>query len=151
MEIDTKRLLDEAYREAVLTALVQAHQARIVGYCVTRLGEAIGEDVAQEAFVTAWEMLPKFRQDAAITTWLFGIAKNKCAQAFRNRSRRQAMAQAFVVDIRRHAHAEEPETPEHVVVERAQLAGWASVAGARSAEIWARVIPAAGRWGRSPT
>src|SRR2546429_331656 len=63
----------------------------------------------------------KFRGDAAPFTWLFGIAKNKCAQAFRNRSRRQAMAQAFVVDIRHHAHAEEPEMPEHVMVERAQL------------------------------
>jgi len=122
MEIDAKRLLDDAYRYEVLSALVRDYQGGIVGYCVTRLGEDIGEEVAQEVFVTAWETLPKFRQDAAITTWLFGIAKNKCAQAFRNRSRRQAMAQAFVVDIRHHAHAEEPETPEHVAVERAQLA-----------------------------
>ena len=126
MEIDAKRLTDDAYRYAVLTALVQGYQGGIVGYCVTRLGEDMGEEVAQEVFVTAWEMLPKFRQDAAITTWLFGIAKNKCAQAFRNRSRRQAMAQAFVVDIRHHAHAEEPETPEHVMVERAQLARFAT-------------------------
>lgn len=122
MEIDTKRLRDDAYRYAVLTALVQAYQVGIVRYCVTRLGEDIGEEVAQEVFVTAWDTLPQFRQEAAITTWLFGIAKNTCAQAFRNRSRRQAMAQAFMVDIRHHAHAEEPETPEHVAVERAQLA-----------------------------
>ena len=126
MEIDAQRLTDAAYRDAVLTALVQTYQAGIVRYCVTRLGEDIGEEVAQEVFVTAWETLPKFRQDAALSTWLFGIAKNKCAQAFRNRSRRQAMAQAFVVDIRHHAHAEEPEMPEHVMVERAQLARFAA-------------------------
>jgi RNA polymerase sigma-70 factor (ECF subfamily) len=118
MEIDAQRLTDDTYRYEVLTVLLREHQVGIMRYCVTRLGEDMGEEV----FVTAWEALPKFRQDAALSTWLFGIAKNKCAQAFRNRSRRQAMAQAFVVDIRHHAHAEEPETPEHVMVERAQLA-----------------------------
>ena len=122
MEIDAKRLTDDAYRYDVLTALVRDYHVGIMRYCVTRLGEDMGEEVAQEVFVTAWDTLPKFRQDAAITTWLFGIAKNKCAQAFRNRSRRQAMAQAFVVDIRHHAHAEEPATPEHITMERAQLA-----------------------------
>ena len=126
MEIDAKQLTDDAYRYEVLSALVRDYQAGIVGYCVTRLGEDIGEEVAQEVFVTAWDTLSRFRQEAAITTWLFGIAKNKCAQAFRNRSRRQAMAQAFLVDIRHHAHAEEPETPEHVMVERAQLARFAT-------------------------
>jgi RNA polymerase sigma-70 factor (ECF subfamily) len=126
MEIDAKRLTDDTYCYEVLTALLRDYQERIVRYCVTRLGEDMGEEVAQEVFVTAWETLPKFRQDAALSTWLFGIAKNKCAQAFRNRSRRQAMAQAFVVDIRHHAHAEEPETPEHVMVERAQLARFAA-------------------------
>ncbi len=126
MEIDTKRLKDERYRDEVLTALLRNYQERIVRYCVTRLGEDIGEEVAQEVFVTAWETLPQFRQDAAFSTWLFGIAKNKCAQAFRNRSRRQTIAQAFLVDIRHHAHAEEPETPEHVMVERAQLARFAT-------------------------
>jgi RNA polymerase sigma-70 factor (ECF subfamily) len=126
MEIDAKRLMDGAYRDEVLSALVRDYQAGIVRYCVTRLGEDIGEEVAQEVFITAWDTLLKFRQDAALTTWLFGIAKNKCAQAFRNRSRRQAMAQAFLVDIRHHAHAEEPETPEHVMVERVQLARFAT-------------------------
>jgi RNA polymerase sigma-70 factor (ECF subfamily) len=126
MEIDAQRLTDDAYRDVVLAALLRDYQAGIVRYCATRLGEDMGEEVAQEVFVTAWETLSKFRQDAALSTWLFGIAKNKCAQAFRNRSRRQAMAQAFLVDIRHHAHAEEPETPEQVIVERAQLARFAT-------------------------
>ncbi len=126
MEIDAQRPMDDAYRDEVLIALVRDYHVSIMRYCVTRLGEEMGEEVAQEVFVTAWETLPKFRRDAALSTWLFGIAKNKCAQAFRNRSRRQAMAQAFMVDIRHHAHAEEPETPEHVMVARAQLARFAA-------------------------
>jgi DNA-directed RNA polymerase specialized sigma24 family protein len=53
MEIDLQRLHDEAYRDAVLTALLRDYQARVFRYCVTRLGEAYGEEVAQEVFVVA--------------------------------------------------------------------------------------------------
>ena len=57
MEIDAKRLTDDAYRYDVLTALVRDYQVGIMRYCVTRLGEDIGEEVAQEVFVTAWDTL----------------------------------------------------------------------------------------------
>ncbi len=36
------------------------------------------EDVAQEAFVRAWRSLPKFRGDAAFSTWLYRIVTNLC-------------------------------------------------------------------------
>jgi RNA polymerase sigma-70 factor (ECF subfamily) len=122
MEIDQTKLQDDAYRYRVLTTLVRDHQDRIFRYCTTRLGEVYGEELAQEVFLTAWENLPKFRQDAAIETWLLGIAKYKCVQALRNRTRRQAMAHAFVEDIRRHAHSEVPQAPEHMMVARSQFA-----------------------------
>jgi RNA polymerase sigma-70 factor (ECF subfamily) len=98
MEIDPQRLPDEAYRAAVLTALVRDY----------------------EVFVTAWDRWPRFRQEAALSTWLFGIAKNKCAQAFRNRVRRQAMAHTFGADIRQQAHATAPESPERLAAEQTQ-------------------------------
>src|SRR5262249_55749838 len=75
MEIDQQRLRDEDYRHDVLTALLRDHQEQIFRYCVTRLGEVAGEEVAQEVFLTAWESLPKFRQEASLATWLTGIAK----------------------------------------------------------------------------
>ena len=104
MEIDAQKLHDEAYRSQVFTVLIEEYQNRIFRYCVTRVGEGQGEEIAQEVFLTAWENLPKFRQESAIGTWLTGIAKNKCSQAFRNRSRRQTIAATFVDDIRYHTH-----------------------------------------------
>jgi RNA polymerase sigma-70 factor, ECF subfamily len=112
MEIDAQRLQDDGYRHEVFTALVRAQQDQIFRYCVTRLGDVYGEEVAQEVFVTAWENLPKFRQEAKLETWLVGIAKYKCAQAFRNRTRRHAIASTFVEDIRQQVHANALGTSE---------------------------------------
>lgn len=125
MEIEPQKLQDDAYRYEVFTTLLRDHQDRIFRYCVLRLGEGQGEEVAQEVFLTAWESLPKFRQDAAISTWLIGIAKYKCIQAFRNRTRRQSIVHTFVEDIRHQTHAEEGETPEHMLVDQTHFASLA--------------------------
>lgn len=112
MEIDQLRLQDEAYCTEIITALLHAYQDRIFRYCVTRLGKGVGEEIAQEVFVSAWEMLPRFRQESSIETWLFAIAKRKCAQAFRNRARREQIAHTFVDNIRRSTHPDAPRSPE---------------------------------------
>lgn len=122
MELDRRRLQDEAYRNEVLTALLRDYQDRIFRYCGSRLGEMYGEEVAQEVFLTAWENLSKFRQDASLETWLTGIAKYKCIQAFRNRTRRQTIARIGIEDIRQRVHAEIPEAPEHLAISQDQFA-----------------------------
>lgn len=38
----------------------------------------LAKDLAQETFVNIWQQLPKFRQEAAIGTWIFRIASNNC-------------------------------------------------------------------------
>jgi RNA polymerase sigma-70 factor (ECF subfamily) len=121
MEIDPQKLRDETYRSQVFTLLVQEYQDRIFRYCMMRVGEGQGEEIAQEVFLTAWENLAKFRQESTVGTWLTGIAKNKCSQAFRNRSRRQTIATTFVEDIRHQSHTEETDSPEHMIVDRVKF------------------------------
>jgi RNA polymerase sigma-70 factor (ECF subfamily) len=123
MEIDPHKLSDETYRSLIFTTLVQEYQDRIYRYCVNRLGEAHGEEIAQDVFMTAWENLAKFRQESTISTWLTGIAKNKCIQAFRNRGRRQAITAAFVEDIRYQSHVEGAVSPEDTVMDEARREG----------------------------
>jgi RNA polymerase sigma-70 factor (ECF subfamily) len=36
------------------------------------------KDIAQDTFVTIWKQLPKFRNEAAIGTWIYRIAANNC-------------------------------------------------------------------------
>lgn len=103
---------EEEGNEAVLQTLIRKYGAAIVQYCRTRLGEGLAEEVAQEVFVAAWHKLAMAppRQDALVE-WLFGIARNKCRQAYRNRSRRYAIEHAFTAEIRDRAHAQGPVAP----------------------------------------
>lgn len=39
---------------------------------------ALAEDTAQEVFVKVWEHLPGFREEAAVSTWVYRIAVNTC-------------------------------------------------------------------------
>lgn len=95
---------------AVFDALVRDYQDRVFRYCVTRLGGLHGEEVAQEVFLAAWEGLSKFRHEAAIETWLLGIAKFKCMPMLRNHRRREEILQVFEEEIRTNTHPDHEDT-----------------------------------------
>ena len=106
MAIDWQRLADDDYYASVCTALYESHRRDILQYCVRRLGDPIGEEVMQEVFVTMVRTLRTFRPGPPVKSWLFGMAKHKCQQALRNRTRRQDIANAFGKDIWQQLHAE---------------------------------------------
>jgi RNA polymerase sigma-70 factor, ECF subfamily len=109
--LDRQRLTDAAYRWEVVADLMRDHGEAIARYCGTWLGEGLAEEATQEVFVSAWQQLPKYRPEAPLRTWLFGIARHKCQQTYRNRRRRQAIVQTFGEEIRAQAHAEDPPAP----------------------------------------
>lgn len=47
----------------------------------------LAKDIAQETFVAIWQQLPKFRQEAAIGTWIFRIASNNCLRQIERQNR----------------------------------------------------------------
>lgn len=119
MHINRDRLQDAHYREEILEALVRAHYQEVVHYCVDRLG-GDGEEVAQDVFAAAWEMLPRFilQPEATIANWLFGIARNQCRHALRTRANRKRLAAQWQAEIERHAHLKPGASPEE------RLADW---------------------------
>ncbi len=42
---------------------------------------ADAEDATQEAFVLAWQKLTRFREESAVSTWLYRIVINRCLTA----------------------------------------------------------------------
>jgi RNA polymerase sigma-70 factor (ECF subfamily) len=62
-------------------ALVRAQRERVIGLAWQLVGgdRAAAEDVAQEAFLRAYRALPRFRDDAALETWLFRIVVRQAA------------------------------------------------------------------------
>ena len=55
--------------------------------CGRGLSQQEAEDLAQETLYTAWKSLDRFRRDALLSTWVFGIAKKKWLQWHRDRRR----------------------------------------------------------------
>ena len=65
--------------EAAFEALVRIHQDRLYAIALRMTGHVQdAQDVLQEALLHAWQALPRFRQDAALLTWLIRIVINGC-------------------------------------------------------------------------
>src|SRR5262245_44648206 len=65
---------------------------RIVRFCATCLAacpDGTAEEVAQDVFLAAHRALAeqRYRGDGALSTWLFGIARNLCCKVARDRYR----------------------------------------------------------------
>ncbi len=70
--------------------IVRAHQAKVLGLCMSLLGNATqAEDAAQEIFIKAYRSLRSFRGDSVFSTWLYRIAANHCKDLLRKRSREE--------------------------------------------------------------
>ncbi len=73
--------------------LVDRYQQPALRLAYGLLGNAQdAEDAAQEAFVSAYQGLRRFRGGAKFSTWLYRIVVNKCRDAQRSRARRPAPA-----------------------------------------------------------
>jgi RNA polymerase sigma factor (sigma-70 family) len=70
-------------------SLVARHQDLVFGVALGRCGDpALAEDIAQEAFVTAWRDLDRLRDADRVGSWVAGIARNLAANATRVAARR---------------------------------------------------------------
>lgn len=76
-----KRLIKQAQQgnSAAFEALVQEHALYVYNLALPIVrNPQEAEDLAQEAFLRAWQALPRFRVEARFTTWLYRIVINQC-------------------------------------------------------------------------
>ena len=74
-------------REA-FEVLVERHAAETYRLAAAIVGETDARDLAQEAFVAAWQQLPRLREPGAFVPWLRRICVNRCRNWLRARHRR---------------------------------------------------------------
>jgi len=102
--------LAEAAREGASEAfrgLVERHQRGVLALCLRYAGDRDeAEDLAQQAFVRAWQSLPQYRGEGSVRGWLYRIAINLAKNRLRNRGRWAALEQA---EERLTAEAEGPQ------------------------------------------
>ena len=76
----------EAFRE-----LTEPHRRELQVHCYRMLGSLQdAEDALQDTMLAAWQGLDGFEGRASLRTWLYRIATNRCLNARRSASRRQA-------------------------------------------------------------
>jgi RNA polymerase sigma-70 factor (TIGR02960 family) len=76
----------EAFRE-----LTEPHRRELQVHCYRMLGSfQDAEDALQDTLLAAWQGFNGFEARASLRTWLYRIATNRCLNARRSASRRQA-------------------------------------------------------------
>lgn len=82
--------------------LYQRHQQRVRSILYQLCDPAMLDDLVQEVFLRAWKGLPKFRQTAQFSTWLYRIAWNVASDqrqaAAQTRSRLQVIARHTITE-----------------------------------------------------
>ena len=102
---------------AALGDLFDRHQRGIYNFLGRLLGADSSEldDAVQQTFLEACRSASRFRGQATVTTWLFGIAANVARHHVRSKLRRRSLASAL-----EQAHVGTPRPPD-VEAERRQL------------------------------
>jgi len=81
-DADLVAALRAGNRHAVLEGLMDRYRQKVMHLAVSIVRDpALAEDLAQTTFVKVWQALPKFDGRAALSTWLYTIARNTCLTA----------------------------------------------------------------------
>lgn len=87
---NVRLLLDRIARsdEAAFRTLYTAFSRKLYAYSLRQLGDPTqAEEVVSDTLFEIWKNPTAFRGDAQFSTWLIGIARNKCLMAYRSRRR----------------------------------------------------------------
>ncbi|WP_033261868.1 RNA polymerase sigma factor [Amycolatopsis vancoresmycina] len=72
--------------ETAFGALVRQHTPRMYRVALRITGSAAeAEDVVQDAWLAAWRSLAGFRQESAVSTWLYRVVTNSALAVLRRR------------------------------------------------------------------
>jgi RNA polymerase sigma-70 factor (ECF subfamily) len=87
-DADLIEALRRGDRHAVLTGLMDRYRQKVLHLAVSIMrDQALAEDMSQTVFVKVWQALPKFDGRAALSTWLYTIARNTCLTAVQRERR----------------------------------------------------------------
>ena len=86
-DIDDTTLVERAQQGAgdAFGVLVQRYQDRVYRLVRRIVGDSEAEDALQETFLSAWRALPRYKGDAACSTWIYRIATNAALMRLRKR------------------------------------------------------------------
>jgi RNA polymerase sigma-70 factor (ECF subfamily) len=97
----------QAYEELLL---VQGHAKRLRAWLATRAPrQELADELAQEAFVVAFQRIGKFRAGADFGAWLRGVAFQLLRQARKKFAVRERQRAAWMAEWRVESHGPSPQ------------------------------------------
>jgi RNA polymerase sigma-70 factor (ECF subfamily) len=109
--LDETAVVDHARArdEAAFSELMVKYAPMVLAIALASTGSRLdAEDVVQETFLVAWLALPRFRGDAAFSTWLYSLTRSRCADRARRAAVRPRLAR-YGDDQLLEAAAPDPE------------------------------------------
>jgi RNA polymerase sigma factor (sigma-70 family) len=90
IDVEILRLFaDPAQRESAFRLLMRQYQQRIYWHIRKMvIDHDETDDLVQESFIRAWKGMSRFREDAALYTWLYRIATNVCLTHLKKKRQR---------------------------------------------------------------
>jgi RNA polymerase sigma-70 factor (ECF subfamily) len=124
--VEEAALVGDARRgdESAFAFLVERYGPMVLSLAyASTLSRADAEDVAQETFLVAWRGLARFRGDAAFSTWLYGLARSRCADRARRAAVRPRLARHGEADAidQTTADPERRKTAQAILTAAARL------------------------------
>ena len=90
MDDDVQHLLQARRYQEALERLLDRYEQKVFRMALTLIRDAgRAEEVTQDIFLKLWRALPGFDGRAALSTWLYTIARNTCLSAVRTESYRK--------------------------------------------------------------
>ena len=91
-------------------SIVEEHSDFVYNVAFRMMGNAEdAEDVAQEAFISAYRARHRFRGDSKVTTWLYRITTNAALMRLRKEKRGRSLTQTGLDDMDIPSWGETPE------------------------------------------
>lgn len=112
----------QAGDRGAFAALVRAHQDEVYTLARRLVGDPhLAADITQESLIRAWKALPKFRGEAALSTWLHRITVNTSWTQKRRARRHSAASIDEVIELPAIEGAGQPETVGEILELRRRL------------------------------
>ncbi|GAB4330500.1 MAG: RNA polymerase sigma factor [Calditrichia bacterium] len=90
--------------------IVETHQEKVRNTCFRFVkNRQDADDLAQEVFMQVYESMHHFREESALSTWIYRIAVNKSLDHLRKKNRKKRLAQ--IVSIFGFGDSEEEFVP----------------------------------------
>lgn len=124
-DIELIRLVQQGETNA-FSELVERYQTKVYSLALRMCGsEDDAFDLAQEAFLRAWQSLGSYRSDAAFSSWLYRLTSNVCIDYLRKKKRSRVISLTFEDDEGEQAQLELPDsapTPEQRLLQKEEQA-----------------------------